>query len=256
MLANGKTIMDFNNIKKIWIIGASSGIGAALAKKLANDGKEVVVSARSEEELKKVASYSDKISYVIVDVLNRKSIAAAIGHVDDYDCVIQCHGYYETETIDTFDANEFEKHFQVNVIGTGNLIDPVLKSMRQKGHGRIILTASVAGYHGLTNSMSYGATKAALIHFAESLAVELHGSDISVQVINPGFVKTQLTAKNNFDMPMEQTPEEAADAIIKGMKKGKFEITFPKLFTKPLRWVSMLPYCLSVPLIHKGTKRK
>jgi short-subunit dehydrogenase len=248
--------MDYQNIKKIWLVGGSTGIGAALARKLADDGKEVVVSARSEDDLKKVASHSDKISYVVCDLTNRNSIASAIGHVGDYDCAIQCAGYYDTDHVGTFDAELFKKHYAINVEGTGNWLDPVLKYFRKKNKGRLVIIASVAGYHGLPKALSYGSTKAALINLTEAIACELHGSGISVQMVNPGFVKTRLTDKNDFEMPMMLTPDEAADAIVKGMKKGKFEISFPWKFTKPLRWFTNLPYCLTIPLIHKGAQKK
>ncbi len=248
--------MDYSDIKKIWIIGASTGIGASLAKKLADEGKDVVVSARSEDKLKDVASYSNKITAVPVDVTDPRSIAGAMEKIGDFDSVIQCAGTYEPDTVEEFTAERFNKHFKINVEGTGNILEPVLKYLRQKGKGHIAITASVAGYHGLPRSLSYGPTKAALINLCEALAIELYETDITVQVINPGFVETPLTAQNDFDMPMIITPEKAADHIIKGMKRGSFEITFPWLFSRLLRRIGALPYSLSIPLIQKGTKGK
>lgn len=248
--------MEYAKIKKIWIVGASSGIGEALAKLLADDGKQVVISARSKDALDKIAATSPLIESVVVDVTDIKSIAAAMKKIGDFDSVIQCAGTYKPDSVDNFTADGFSKHFAVNVLGTGNILEPILKYFKSKGQGHIAITASVAGYHGLPKSLSYGPTKAALINLCEALAIELYNTDISVQVINPGFVETPLTAQNDFDMPMIITPEKAAEAIVKGMKKGNFEITFPWVFSRILRRIAALPYCLSIPLISRGTKGK
>lgn len=248
--------MDFKDIKKIWIVGASSGIGASLARALADEGKDVVVSARSEDKLKNVASYSDRIIPVQVDVTNRNSIGGAMGAIGDFDSVIMCAGTYDADKVNEFTAERFNNHFKINVEGTGNVLEPVLKYFREKGRGHIAITASVAGYHGLPNALSYGPTKAALNNLAESLAIELYGTDISIQVINPGFVDTPLTKQNDFDMPMMITPEKAAQKILKGLKRGSFEITFPWAFSFILKTISILPKCISIPLIRKVTEGK
>ena len=248
--------MDFKEIKKIWIIGASSGIGAALAKKLAYEGKEVVVSARSEDKLTDVAKAHGNITAVRVDVTNPSSIGGAMGAIGDFDSVIMCAGTYDPETVAEFTAERFRKHFEINVLGTGNVLEPVLKYFREKGRGHIAITASVVGYHGLPKALSYGPTKAALNNLCESLAIELRETNISVQVINPGFVETPLTDQNDFDMPMIIKPEKAADYIYAGLMRGWYEITFPHTFSLVLKLVSILPKCISIPLIQKATKGK
>jgi short-subunit dehydrogenase len=248
--------MDYQSLKKIWITGASSGIGEALALKLADEGKEVWISARSEDKLNAIAAKHANIHAAVLDITDIDSTQNAAHQVGDYDCAIQCAGAYDPDNTDNFTAENFKKHYEVNVIGTGNWLEIVLKHIKPKQKGRIIIVASVAGYQGLPNALSYGSTKAALINLTESLATELHGSNISVQLVNPGFVKTQLTDKNDFDMPMMISPNEAAKSIIKGMKKTKFEISFPFGFVKPLRiMTSLLPYKLNIPMIKKGTDR-
>ena len=248
--------MKYENIKKIWIVGASTGIGAALAKALADEGKHVIVSARSKDKLTEVASYSKNITAIPVDVTDQKSVAAAMKNIKNLDSVIQCAGWFSAEKKKDFDADLFQKHFDINVQGTANILDPVLKRFKKSGKGHIAIVSSVAGYHGLPKSLSYGPTKAALINLCEALAIDFYDTDIKIQVINPGFVKTPLTDQNDFDMPMIITPEQAAQRIIKGMKRGSFEITFPWLFSRILRRVTALPYAWSIPLIKKVTERK
>jgi len=244
-------------MKKIWIIGASTGIGAALAQKLADMGKEVVISARSADKLAAVAQHSDHITTVPLDVTDRNAVTQAMDKVGDFDSVIQCAGWYKPDTIHDFDAEIFQKHFDINVQGTANILDPVLKYFNgtRGGRGHIAIVSSVAGYHGLPRSLSYGPSKAALINMTEALAIECAETDIKVQLINPGFVETPLTAQNDFDMPMIISADKAADHIIKGMQRGYFEITFPWLFSRILRRIAALPYALSIPLINKVTKK-
>jgi short-subunit dehydrogenase len=248
--------MNYDDIKKIWIIGASTGIGEALAKALADEGKHVIVSARSEDKLKTVAGTSDNITAVTVDVTDPKSISKAMKSIKNLDSVIQCAGWFSAEKAKDFDADLFKKHFDINVQGTANILDPVLKRFKKSGKGHIGIVSSVAGYHGLPKSLSYGPTKAALINLCEALAIDFYDTDIKIQVINPGFVKTPLTDQNDFEMPMIITPEEAAKSIIKGLKRGSFEITFPKIFSYILKTVAKLPYALSIPLIKKATAGK
>lgn len=248
--------MNYDDIKKIWIIGASSGIGEALAKALAKDGKQVIISARSEDKLKAITETSDNITYTTVDVTDTKSIGNAMKGIKNLDSVIQCAGWFSAETAKDFDADMFKKHFDINVQGTANILDPVLKRFKKASKGHVAVISSVAGYHGLPKSLSYGPTKAALINLCEALAIDFYDTDIKIQVINPGFVKTPLTDQNDFEMPMMITPEEAAKSIVKGLKRGSFEITFPVIFSYILKTVAKLPYVLSIPLIKKATAGK
>jgi short-subunit dehydrogenase len=248
--------MDYDKIKKVWIVGASSGIGEALAKRLADEGKNVFISARSEDKLKQIAKYSDRITPIKVDVTNTQSIAGAMETIGDFDSLVHCAAAYEPNAMQEFSSEDFNNHFKVNVEGTGNILDPVLKRFKEKGHGHIAIIASVAGYHGLPKSVYYGPTKAALNNLCEALAIEFYDTDIKIQVINPGFVKTPLTDKNDFEMPMMITPEKAADYIVKGLKRGWYEITFPWTFSLALKAITKLPKFISLWLIRKGTKGK
>ena len=246
--------MDYDKMEKVWIVGASSGIGEALAKRLIKDGKQVVISARSEDKLQKIAETSKNMTVVKIDVTNPQSVAGAMEAVGDFDSLIHCAAYYEQNEKQDFSAEEFNKHFKVNVEGAGNVIAPVLKYFKEKSKGHLAVIASVAGYHGLPTAAYYGPTKAALNNLCEALAIEFYDTDIQIQVINPGFVKTPLTDKNDFDMPMMITPEKAADYIVKGFKRGWYEITFPWTFSLILKFITKLPKFISIWLIRKGTQ--
>lgn len=240
--------------KNIWLVGASTGIGRALAIKLARQGNNVYATARDENALKEMAGIDAQIIPMPGDVTDLPRMREIVGAIGQVDIAILNAGYYKPDPIETFTYDEFEKHVRVNLLGVGACLDAILPGMRDRGDGHIAITASVAGYHGLPRSLSYGPTKAAQINLAEALAIETKGTDIKVQVINPGFVKTRLTEQNDFPMPFLLETEEAADYIMKGLEKDRFEITFPWLFSRMLRRIAALPYALSIPIISKTKK--
>jgi short-subunit dehydrogenase len=239
-----------------WITGASTGIGAAAAQKLAAEGWIVAVTARSAGKLDILCDKDPKFlkSYP-GDITKPKEIAAVIDSIETELGPIQLAllnaGTYTPDTAEDFTAQNFKKHVEVNLIGTANCLEPILKRFLDRGAGHIALTASVAGYRGLPKSLSYGATKAALNNLAEALAIELHGTDIKVQVINPGFVKTPLTDQNDFDMPMIMEVDKAADKLVQGLKSSWFEITFPWMFCRLVKLTQALPYPAYFALAHK-----
>lgn len=234
-------ITDWNG-KRVWLVGASSGIGAALAQALAQRGARLVLSARSVDKL--VALPIADALLVPCDVTDLESLQDAFDAVLKFylhiDLIIYLAGDYEPMRSDNFDLTIAEKLFAVNFLGAMRLSSLVLPHL--SGGDGLAFVASVAGYRGLPLALAYGPGKAALIHFSETLYFDLHPKNIGLWLINPGFVTTPLTAKNDFAMPAIISAETAAEEIIKGFGTGAFEIHFPKRFTRIMKFLSILPY--------------
>jgi len=248
-------IKDWHD-KRVWIIGASSGIGAALAEQLYALNAYVCVSARNEMLLKEFVATRPRSQAIALDVTHPDSLAKAFQSLCEQhpiDLIVYCAGHYKAMRAQDFSLEEAHKHFEINYFGALNLLSACLPKMTQIGQGHISLISSVAGYSGLPKSLAYGPTKAALTHLAEVLYLDLHPQGIGVSVINPGFVQTPLTAQNNFHMPALISPEQAALAIIKGYRRGEFEIHFPKRFSRFLKLLRLLPYSIYFALIGKLT---
>ncbi len=240
--------------KRVWLVGASSGIGAALARELAGRGARLALSGRDAEKLNVLAI--DSALVLACDATDmaslaaaRKSLRSALGGVD---LVIYLAGDYASMRADHFNLEQAEKIIDVNFTGAMRLTASVLSDLLAEGGG-IAFVASVAGYRGLPKALAYGPGKAALIHFAECLHFDLAPKGIGVWVINPGFVATRLTANNNFDMPALMTPEQAALATVDGFTSGQFEIHYPKRFTRVMKLLSLLPYGWYFPLVRHIT---
>ena len=236
-----------------WITGGSTGIGAETALRLAQDGWVVAISARSEDKLVETAKRHSNIHVFPLDVTKIKSVTETIDKIEDQfgdiKMAILNAGTYVPDTLEDFNIKNFKKHFDINVIGVANCVEPLLKKFKERDQGHLAITASIAGYHGLPRSLSYGPTKAALINFTESLKIETKGTNIKVQLICPGFVKTPLTDQNEFSMPMLMETDKAAEKLVQGLYSNKFEITFPWVFCFFVRRMSALPYWLSIPMM-------
>lgn len=239
--------------RRVWLVGASTGIGAAMARELAARGATLALSARSADKLQALGiagalvlpcDATEAASLAGV----RQALLAAWGGID---LVIYLAGDYVPMRAQTFDLVRAEQVMAVNFSGAMRLAATVLPDL-QAGGG-IAFVASVAGYRGLPQALCYGPGKAALIHFAECLHLDLEGRGIGVWVINPGFVRTRLTDRNTFAMPALLTPEQAAVASLEGFRSGQFEIHFPKRFTRVLKLLSLLPYRWYFPLVRRLT---
>lgn len=243
--------------KHIWIIGASEGIGAALALRLAEQGARLTLSARNEEKLKQLlARFPDSGHRAIpIDVTDEKSVARAWAALNEssppLDMVIYNAGTYEPMDAEHFNLAQVEHMLDVNFRGALRALAYVLPDFIVRNTGRIALVGSVAGYRGLPASIGYGASKAAMIHLAENLKADLAKTNIRVQIINPGFVETRLTAKNDFAMPAMISPEKAAAYIMDGLASSRFEIHFPKRFSLILKFLSLLPSPLYFQLLRR-----
>ena len=242
--------------KTVWLVGASSGIGRATAHKLHTLGAKVIVSARSQEALDVFAAEHPGATVLAMDAADAASVEAAAQTVlaaGSLDVVLYCAGYYKEMRATEFDLASMLRHNQVNYVGALYLLAAVLPHFLARKAGHISLVSSVAGYRGLPQGLAYGPTKAALINLAETLHVDLKDSNISVSLICPGFVETQLTAQNKFAMPGLIKPEQAAEEILRGWAKGEFEIHFPKRFTLFMKALALLPPVLYFPMIRKFT---
>ena len=234
----------------VWITGASQGIGKALALAMAEQGMHVVASARSLEALEQLANQSQnlpgRIEALPLDVTDLSAVIRAVekivethGRIDQ--AILNAGTFFPMKGSD-FRAQTVRDQYEVNVIGVCNCLEPAIAAMKKQGSGLIALNASLSGYRGLPQASAYGSSKAALINMAECLRIELASSHIDVRVINPGFVKTPLTAKNRFPMPFLISAEEAAKSIMKGLSRSGFEIRFPTFFAGVLHFLKILPY--------------
>ena len=234
--------------KRVWLIGASAGIGEALAEKLASKGATLIVSARSVDKLEALRTRLGPAHGVerldVTDVQSVNGAWAALSASGIPDTVVYNPGTYEPQSALHFNLAEAEAMVDVNFRGALRVLSVVLPAFIARGSGHIVLVGSSAAYSGLPNAIGYGASKAALLHLAENLRLDLKDTAIRVQVVSPGFVKTRLTDKNSFAMPGIITAPQAADHIVRGMATDRFDIHFPAGFTWALKFLRLLPYRL------------
>ncbi|SCA56558.1 Short-chain dehydrogenase/reductase SDR [Candidatus Terasakiella magnetica] len=237
-------------MKKVWITGGGSGIGKALALRLVEEKYQVFISGRNMEKLVSVGWGTIP---VLCDITNTKNVKNALDEIGPIDLAILNAGTYEPgPTINTSIENMYHA-MEVNYFGTVNCIQALLPYMKKHG-GHLAVVASLAGYRGLPNASGYGPSKAAVINLCESMKAELYDTQIKLQLINPGFVKSPLTDKNSFDMPYLMEPDEAAAEIIKGLNSNAFEIAFPSPFVRQMKILKWLPDRFYFPLIRKLVK--
>ncbi|APG46192.1 SDR family NAD(P)-dependent oxidoreductase [Phaeobacter porticola] len=235
-----------------WIVGASEGLGRAIAQQLDAAGARLVLSARSEERLQDLAGELGNATALPLDVTDSDAISAAVAQIGKVDGILYCAGAYDPMPAQEWDADKVELICDVNFMGAIRVVGRVVPQMVAANAGHIVLIGSLAGHTGLPGATGYGASKSAVMHMAENLQADLFQTPIKIQVINPGFIKTRLTEKNDFNMPMIQTPEEAAEACVKAMKSGRFSTSFPA----PFAWIftigKYLPRTLFLRLIGAG----
>ena len=245
--------------KKIWITGASSGIGKSVAEKFANEGWKVAVSARRKELLDELAKNPNIVSFPL-DVTNRNQINEVFKNILDnfgeLDICLFSSGTYEPKDEQNIDPDKIKNVINVNFLGVIDCVKSVERYFKDKKSGHISIVSSIAGYRGVPNSSGYGPSKAALTNFSESIYFDFKKFGVRVSVVSPGFIKTPLTDKNEFPMPFLKTPEYAAEKIFNGLvKSSAFEIHFPKGLTLTLKFLRILPYRLYLFLVDKLVKR-
>lgn len=241
--------------KTAWITGAGTGIGRAVALQLARSGVRVAVSGRSVDKLQQLAAEHANIEIFPLDVTDRTKTAAVADAIEKslgpLDLVIFGAGDYKPVTAASFVAEDFDHMMDVNYRGVINGLAAMLPRLRARRSGHIAWIASVAGYRGLPKAAAYGPTKAALINLAECLQPELARDGVTVSIINPGFVKTPLTAQNDFPMPFLMEAEKAGRLTVRGLKARKFEIAYPWQFVTILKIMRILPYALYLKIIRR-----
>ncbi|WP_137700050.1 SDR family NAD(P)-dependent oxidoreductase [Marimonas lutisalis] len=227
--------------RSYWIVGASEGLGRALAKALDRKGARLILSARSRGRLEELAAELGPARVVPMDVSDANSVAQAVKLAGEVDGLIYCAGFYEPLSVQEWDADAVEAMADVNFNGALRVLGHVAPKMAGSGHGHLVMIGSLAGFSGLPGAIGYGASKAALMHLAENMQADLRGTGLKVQVINPGFIRTRLTEKNRFNMPFIMDPEEAADRVVRAMESRRFSTSFPRLFSWLFRAGRFLP---------------
>jgi len=246
-----------------WITGASSGIGRALALHLAGQGWTVAVSARRAEALDALAREAGdgpgRIVAYPLDVTDAGAVTATLERLHSEvgpiaRAVLNAGTHIPTPASD-FSAETVDAVLRLNVNALAYALEALLPRMRARGQGQVAIVASVAGYRGLPTAAAYGASKAAAINLAEALRPELERDGVLIQVVNPGFIKTPLTEKNRFPMPMLMPVADATAALARGLDSTRFEIVFPRVFCWMVKLYRCLPYALALPLARRMAKR-
>lgn len=228
--------------KRYWLVGASEGLGRAVAKKMSAAGAEVIVSARSEDRLASlVAELPNTASYVTVDVADRASVEKAAAEVGQIDGVVYLAGVYWPMKASEWDNEKADLMGEINFLGASRVVGSVIGDMVARGAGHIVLTGSLSGFRGLPGAIGYASSKAGMMALAESMQADLRSSPIDVQLINPGFIKTRLTDKNDFNMPFIMSADAAADEFFDHMNADRFKKSFPMLFSWVFRGSQLLP---------------
>ncbi len=244
-----------------WITGASQGIGRALALELVARGWRVAASARSVDKLAaleaEVAPDTGAIVAFALDVRDPKACAAALKRIEaemgPVDLGVLNAGTHRPMTAESFDVEGVRALVDLNLMGTVNVLAPLLQRMRGRDQGQVAIVASLSGYRGLPTASGYGASKAALINLCEALKLDLAQTGVKIQVVNPGFVRTPLTDRNPFPMPDLISAERAARYLADGLEGASFEIRFPPRFALLMGLLRILPYRLYFPLIRRIT---
>ena len=247
------------NQKKIWITGASSGIGKALAAKFASEGWKVAASARRKEILDEMSNHENIFSYPL-DVTNQDQIKTSFEKIiEDFkelDLCVFSSGTYDPKLEQGINIKQNKFVMETNFFGVLHCINAVENYFKKKKDGHISIVSSIAAYRGLPNSSGYGPSKAALTNLTESLYFDFKKYNVRISLVSPGFIKTPLTDKNDFQMPFIKSPEFAAKKMFDGLTKSKaFEIHFPKALTILLKIFRILPYKIYLFLIDKSVKR-
>ena len=245
--------MSAGTPRHAWLIGASSGMGLEVGRLLIAAGWQVTISARDPARLEQAAAEIGA-DHRVLDVTDREAVAAAAREVYRAvppGLVLVNAGDYRPMPLEDFDVDLFEHLNRVNYLGAVYVLGSVLPMMRERGDGQILLNASSAGYRGLPGGAPYSAPKAATIHLAEALQPEAARWGIRLRVINPGFVDSRLTAKNDFVMPGLMTAQDAARQIFRKLEHSSFEISFPRRLIWPLKLLRCLPYPLFFGVIRR-----
>ena len=242
-------------IQTVLITGSSSGIGKSVALRYLKQGATVGICGRRAEALEEIRAQFPNAHPIVFDMTNKaeakKCIESFISSVGNLDLAILNAGNHKPTDARDFDVESYISIMETNYFGTLNCLNAVIPAMKKQGRGTITIVGSVAGYIGLPQAGAYCASKAALMRLTETLGVELKPLNIDVKLISPGFVKTPLTDKNDFDMPLLMEVEKASDRIIYGIAQNRFEIAFPRRLAWGLKILAVLPKFLFMRIAKK-----
>ncbi|MCG7521152.1 SDR family oxidoreductase [Ruegeria sp. Ofav3-42] len=227
--------------KTYWIVGASEGLGRALAEALSRQGATLILSARNTDRLAEICAALPNAEAVPCDVTDLDSVRRAAVEAGEVDGLVYNAGAYEPMRTGDWDTEAVLAMTDVNYIGALRVLGETVRRFVRAGQGDITLIGSLSGYRGLPAAVGYAASKAALISLAETMRHDLAGTGVTVRIVNPGFIKTRLTEKNNFKMPMLMTPEDAADRVVKALSRRRFRTDFPAPFSWVIRLIDFLP---------------
>lgn len=234
--------------KRYWLVGASEGLGRALAHTLDAEGASLVLSARNEDRLEEIAGELRFARVLPMDVTDLGSVSNAGSIASDVDGLIYNAGAYDPVSATAWHPDAVRRMAEVNFVGALNVLGEVVPRFVARDSGHIVLIGSLAGFRGLPGAIGYGASKAALMHLAENLRADLRGTGVAVQRIAPGFIKTRLTAKNDFAMPQIMEPDEAAARVMRAMCSRRFSTSFPA----PLSWLFSIGQYLPIGLFQRA----
>lgn len=240
--------------KKYWIIGASEGLGRELSIQLSNLGVKLIISARNETRLNELSSLT-KAKVLALDVLDIDAIKQASKSVGIIDGIIYVAGDYTPLNSTTWNVEEVDKMIAVNFTGAAKVLGFIVPKFLKQNNGHIVMIGSLSGFRGLPNAIGYGASKAAMMHLAENIKADLYKTPIKIQLINPGFIRTRLTEKNNFKMPFIMSVEDAAKRVIIAMNSNRFQTNFPLIFSLLFRASNLLPAFIYFWLFSSNMKK-
>lgn len=228
--------------KRYWVVGASAGLGRAVATELSKRGAEVILSARDDKALEDLAEALPGRAVVVpVDVSDDLSVAEAAERAGEIDGMVYLAGVYWPMKAEAFDGEKAIAMLDVNLTGAARVLGHVLPAMTARDRGHIVLTGSLSGFRGLPGACGYGASKAGIMSLAETLYADLRTTGVDVQLVNPGFIKTRLTEKNDFGMPFIMEPETAGRLFVEHMQGDDFARNFPRHFGAMFRLSQFLP---------------
>jgi short-subunit dehydrogenase len=250
------------NGARVWITGASSGIGEAIIAPLVERGARVAISARRADRLAEIGAAwqarGKDVRAFPLDVLDPAAVRRTVTEIEQafggIDLAILNAGSHVPGAPRLFDGQQFADNMALNYLGVVYGIDAVLPGMLARGQGHIAGVASAAGFRAIPAAAAYGASKAAVIHMLDSIRFELEPRGIAVTVVNPGFVKTPLTERNPYPMPFLMPVDRAAEALVRGLEARRREVHFPRIFTLTLKFLRILPYPLYHWIIWRATK--
>ncbi len=227
--------------KTYWLIGASEGLGREIAVQLSQQGATVILSARSGKRLAQLSATLPGSRVLILDVTDTDAVIAAAKSVGTIDGLIYNAGAYDPMPATAWETEAALRMADVNFTGALRVLGEMVPRFMKQGAGDITLIGSLAGYRGLPKAIGYGASKAALVSLAETMRHDLKDTGVTVKIVNPGFIKTRLTEKNSFSMPMLMEPNDAAEHVLRAMQSHRFRTDFPRPFSWVMKALGYLP---------------